>query len=65
MHGAQERKFAACAGPNVTHSGLHVVNKLLIVLCLLVRMCRASVGWCFAKTSVDYAELHNVQLPCV
>ena len=44
MHGAQERKFAARAGPSIARSGLHTVNKLLTVLLLRAPMCRASVG---------------------
>ena len=44
MHGAQERKFAARAGPSIACSCLHTVNKLLTVLLLRVPMCRASVG---------------------
>ena len=44
MHGAQERKFAARAGPSIARSGLHTVNKLLTVLFLRAPMCRASVG---------------------
>ena len=44
MHGTQERKFAACAGPSIARSGLHTVNKLLTVLLLRAPMCRASVG---------------------
>ena len=49
MHGAQERKFAARAGPSLARSGLHIVNKLLTVLLLRVPMCRASVGWRFQE----------------
>ena len=44
MHGAQERKFAARAGPSIARSGLHTVNKLHTVLLLRAPMCRASVG---------------------
>ena len=44
MHVAQERKFAVRAGPSIACSGLHTVNKLLIVLLLRAPMCRASVG---------------------
>ena len=49
MHGAQERKFAACAGPSIACSGLHTVNKLLTVLLLRAPMCRASVGRRFCE----------------
>ena len=44
VHGAQERKFAARAGPSIARSGLHTVNKLLTMLLLQVSICRASVG---------------------
>ena len=44
VHGAQERKFAAHAGPSIARSGLHTVNKLLTVLLLRAPMCRAGVG---------------------
>ena len=73
MHGAQERKFAARAGPSIARSGLHMVNKLLTVLLLRASMCRASVGRRFRKDkavrvllqqNVDYAVLRNVQSPC-
>ena len=44
MHGAQERKLTARAGPSNTRSGLHTANKLLTTLLLQVPTCRASVG---------------------
>ena len=49
VHGAQERKFAARAGPRIARSGLHTVNKLHTVLRLWAPMCRASVGRRFRK----------------
>ena len=52
MHGAQERKFAARAGPSIARSGLHTVNKLLTVLLLREPMCRASAGWRFREDAV-------------
>ena len=45
MHGAQESKLTARAGPRNTRSGLHMANKLLTVLLLQVPTCRARVGW--------------------
>ena len=71
MHGAQERNLQR-AGPSITHSGLHTVNKLLAVLLLRAPMCRASVRTVFSEgravllhQNVDYAVLRNVQSPCV
>ena len=49
MDGAQERKFAARAGPSIVRSGLHTVNKVLNVLLLRAPMCRARVGWRFCE----------------
>ena len=54
MHGAQERKFAAHAGPSIARSGLHMVNKLLTVLLLRAPMCRASVGRRFREDKASY-----------
>ena len=65
MHGAQERKFAARAGPSIACSGLHTVNKLLTLLLLRVPMCRASVGWCFREDKAVRSSYSKTRImPC-
>ena len=63
MHGAQDRKFAARAGPCIAHLGLHTVtNKLLTVLILRVPMCRASVGWRFREDKAGQSSYSKMQI---
>ena len=62
MHGAQERKFVACAGPSIACSGLRTVNRLLTVLLLRVPMCRASVGWRFREDKAVRSSYSNTRI---
>ena len=64
MHGAQERKFAARAGPSIASSGLHTVNKLLTVL-LQAPKCRATVGQRFDEDKVMRSSYSKTRImPC-
>ena len=65
MHGAQERKFAARAGPSIARSGLHTVNKLLTVLLLRAPMCRASVGQRFHEDKAVRSSIAKHGLCCI
>ena len=62
MHGAQERKFAAHAGPSIARSGLHTVNKLLTVLLLRAPMCKASVGRRFREDKAMWSSYSKTQI---
>ena len=67
MHGAgaQERKFAARAGPSIARSGLHTVNKLLTLLLLRPPMCRASVGRRFREDKAVRSSYSKTRImPC-
>ena len=62
VHGGQERKFMVRAGPSITLSGLHMVNKLLTVLLLRAPMCRASVGRCFREDTVVRSSYSKIRI---
>ena len=65
MHGAQERKFTARAGPSIASSGLHMVKKLHTVLLLRAPMCRASVGWRFHEDKAVRSSYSKMRImPC-
>ena len=65
VHGAQERKFAARAGPSIARSGLHTVNKLLTLLLLRAPMCRASVGRRFHEDKAVRSSYSKTRImPC-